>query len=34
MTMLLGIVGLIAVLGAGVGLMIYNDRRQEKIRRY
>jgi hypothetical protein len=34
MTMLLGIAGLIAVLAAGVTLMIYNDRREEKMRRY
>jgi len=34
MTTLLGIAGLIALLAAGVALMVYNDRRQEKIRRY
>jgi hypothetical protein len=34
MTMLLGIAGLIAVLAAGVALMVYNDRREEKMRRY
>ena len=34
MTMLLGIAGLIALLATGVALMIYNDRRQEKMRRY
>ena len=34
MTTLLGIAGLLALLATGVALMIYNDRRQEKMRRY
>ena len=34
MTMLLGALAVIAILAAGVSLMIYNDRREEKIRRF
>lgn len=34
MMTLLGAAGVIAILAAGVALLIYNDRRQEKMRRY
>ena len=34
MTMLLAALAVIAILAAGVSLMIYNDRREEKMRRF
>ena len=34
MTMLFGVLGVIAIVALGVGLMLYNDRREDKARRF